>query len=203
MISIINYGLGNLNSIVNILKKIGVESTIISSPHELATAEKIILPGVGAFDQGMMNLQHVGWIEPLKTRVLEKKIPTLGICLGMQLMCKSSDEGKLAGLGWIDAHVKKFALPKDTALKVPHMGWNAITTTGENPLISTTQEEQRFYFVHSFHVVCNNSQDILAKASHGYEFAAAFHKENIFGVQFHPEKSHKFGMDLLKKFIAI
>jgi glutamine amidotransferase len=148
-----------------------------------------------------LGLRDGGWIDALNEAVLVRRVPVLGICLGMQLMCKSSEEGQLPGLGWIDAEVKRFNLHADSSLKVPHMGWNTVTVAKGNPLIAIDQGEQRFYFVHSYHVNCNQPSDTLAITHHGYDFTAAFAHENIFGVQFHPEKSHKFGMALLKKFV--
>lgn len=203
MICIVNYGLGNLNSILNIIKKIGGESRIIDEVSELKSARKLILPGIGAFDHGMKFLNERGWVDELNTAVLERKVPVLGICLGMQLMCKGSEEGLLPGLGWFDADVKRFRIPEGSPDKIPHMGWNALRIKKQNSLIGQKEEEQRFYFVHSYHVVCNNPHDELASAVHGYEFTAAISRENIYATQFHPEKSHRFGMELLKNFIAI
>ena len=203
MIHIINYGLGNLSSIKNIITKVGGISTIVNDVSQIKDASKIILPGVGAFDHGMRKLGEEGWISGLESAALERNIPILGICLGMQLMCNRSEEGKLSGLGWIDAEVCRFNMTPDAKLKVPHMGWNTVAIQKENLLLNKTQEEQRFYFVHSYHVVCNVQSDELATANYGYNFTAAFNKGNIFGVQFHPEKSHRFGMELLRKFIAL
>lgn len=203
MITIIDYGMGNLNSVANMINRLGGQAMRTSDPVLIAEAEKIILPGVGAFDQGMQNIRDGGWIDALNDAVLRRRVPLLGICLGMQLMCKSSEEGKLPGMGWIDAEVKRFRLPAESAVKVPHMGWNAVAVVKPNPLISGDEGEQRFYFVHSYHAVCKQSEDVLAIAQHGYDFPAAFGHGNIFGVQFHPEKSHRFGMALLKKFVEL
>jgi glutamine amidotransferase len=203
MICIVNYGLGNLNSIRNIIKKIGGESKIIDDVGELKEARKLILPGIGAFDHGMQFLNQRGWVDELNSAVLERKVPVLGICLGMQLMCKGSEEGVLPGLGWFDADVRRFRIPEGSPYKIPHMGWNALSIKKDNPLIGQKEEEQRFYFVHSYHVVCNNTEDVLASAVHGYEFTASISRDNIYATQFHPEKSHRFGMELLKNFIAI
>jgi glutamine amidotransferase len=185
MIYIVNYGLGNLNSIRNIIKKIGGQSKIIDDVNEVKDAKKLILPGIGAFDHGMKFLNEKGWIGALNEAVLERKVPVLGICLGMQLMCKGSEEGVLPGLGWFDADVKRFRIPPDSSFKIPHMGWNAVHVKKDNPLVEKKEEEQRFYFVHD------------------YEFTAAISHENMYATQFHPEKSHRFGMDLLKHFIAV
>ncbi len=203
MIYIINYGVGNLSSIANIIKKVGGESEIINDVSLLKKAKKIILPGVGAFDHGMKKLEEHGWIDELNDAVLNRKIPVLGICLGMQLLCKSSEEGVLPGLGWIDAEVKKFSFPEGSDLKIPHMGWNTVKVKKENPLIKETGEEQRFYFVHSYRVVCNNPEDTLATTNYGVEFTSSLSRHNILGAQFHPEKSHRFGMSFLKNFIDI
>ena len=203
MISIVNYGLGNLKSVLNMINKIGGQATIETNPKVLDHADKIILPGVGAFDYSMSNLNKNGWINALNEAVLARKVPVLGICLGMQLMCKSSEEGIIPGLGWIDADVKKFNYPLDSNFKIPHMGWNTVNIKKSNPLITDKENEQRFYFVHSYHVVCNNMKDILTTSHHGYEITSAFSHNNIYGVQFHPEKSHRFGMALLKKFIEM
>lgn len=198
-----DYGCGNLASIVRMVSKVGGEVAITSNASDLACADKIILAGVGAFDHGMAGLRDGGWIDALNEAVLVRRVPVLGICLGMQLMCKSSEEGQLPGLGWVDAEVRRFNLQHDSGLKVPHMGWNTVTVAKANPLISVDQGEQRFYFVHSYHVICNNPNDTLVIAQHGYDFTAAFGHGNIFGVQFHPEKSHKFGMALMKKFVEL
>jgi glutamine amidotransferase len=200
---LLDYGVGNLASIFNIIKRLGGRVAISRDRSELNNAKKIIIAGVGAFDHGMTNLRQGGWIDALNEAVLVRKIPVLGICLGMQLMCRSSEEGILPGLQWINAHVKRFKLPPDSNLKIPHMGWNTVNVVKPNPLIATDEGEQRFYFVHSYHAICINHQDILATVYHGYEVTAAFSHENIFGVQFHPEKSHRFGMALMKKFLEL
>jgi glutamine amidotransferase len=151
----------------------------------------------------MKTLIDAGWLNLLNEMVLVNKVPVLGICLGMQLMCKGSEEGVLPGLSWIDAEVKRFKLEIGENIKVPHMGWNTISTKNNSELLYSLEVEQRFYFVHSFHVICNNPLDIEGTSSHGYEFVSAFHHENIYGVQFHPEKSHRFGMNLLNNFLQV
>lgn len=203
MITIIDYGMGNLGSIANMIKRIGSNCQISSDIGKIAEAEKIIIPGVGNFDKAMENILSLGLLDVLKKKALTNKIPILGICLGMQIMCKSSEEGNLNGLGWINADVIRFKLPIDSILKIPHMGWNNVDVVKPNQLIKTEDGVQRFYFVHAYHAVCNNQQDVLATTHHGYEITAAFSRDNIYGVQFHPEKSHRFGMALMKKFIEL
>ena len=204
MITIIDCGMGNLGSILNMLKKIGVTAVISSNIYDIEEAKKLILPGVGAFDNGMKNLNDRGLIPLINRKVLVDGVPILGICLGMQLFSKRSEEGVLPGLGWIDAETVRFRFNSaGTNLKIPHMGWNFVDIRRENLLFRGMDENPRFYFVHSYHVICNNSSDVLTTTSYGYNFISAVNKENIFGVQFHPEKSHKFGMRLLSNFIAL
>lgn len=201
---IVDYGMGNLLSIQNMLKKLG-QSSLISNDHDIiAHASKLILPGVGAFDRAMENIHSMGLLEILNRKVIEDKTPILGICLGMQLMTKRSEEGNVLGLGWFDAETIKFKFP-DKKLKIPHMGWNYVKPQGENQslLDNNTTEQQRFYFVHSYLVKCADEQDIMATTEYGGQFTCAINRAHIYGVQFHPEKSHKFGMGLLRKFIDI
>jgi len=201
LITIVDYGVGNLGSIINMLKKVGVKAGIASDPALLKQAEKLILPGVGAFDAGMKKLMDTGLAELLNELVLEKKIPVLGLCLGMQLMTKRSAEGAEAGLGWLDAETIRFKFGAENAhLKVPHMGWNTLEIRRPHPLVAELGAEARFYFVHSYHVVCAEEDDVVAYTDYGYPLAAVISKDNIMGAQFHPEKSHKFGMQLLKNF---
>lgn len=198
MITIVDYKMGNLLSIQNMLKKIGVKSQITSDPLLIANATKLILPGVGAFDSAMNAIAELGLKEVLDDFVLVKKKPILGICLGMQLMCKYSEEGKTIGLNWIDADVKRF--PKtidDKKLMVPHIGWSIVAGSG---IMLKEKIENKFYFVHSYYVKLNDNKNLLFTSKYGVEFCSAFQKENIIGVQFHPEKSHKFGMHLLNEF---
>ncbi|MBS3918869.1 MAG: imidazole glycerol phosphate synthase subunit HisH [Deltaproteobacteria bacterium] len=201
-IVVIDYGLGNLGSIMNMLKKIGAEGTISSEVLDIEGAEKLILPGVGNFDQGMRNLSTLGLLPILEEKVIRKKTSILGICLGMQLFARKSEEGNSRGLEWIDAEVVRFKFDeRERHIKIPHMGWNLVNICQKNSLFEEMHPESRFYFVHSYHVVCKNEGDILTKTFHGYEFASAVRKENIYGAQFHPEKSHKFGMKLLRNFV--
>ena len=203
MIAIPLLPIGNSASIVRMVAKAGGDAQLIASPSELRHADRIILAGVGAFDKGMVSLRERGWPDALQEAVFQHHIPILGICLGMQMMCKFSDEGSRPGLGWIDADVKRFCLPENTALKIPHMGWNTVKVVKPNPLISVSGEEQRYYFVHSFHVTCHHPEDVMATTHHGCDVIAAFCRGNIYGVQFHPEKSHRFGMVLFEKFLAL
>lgn len=198
MIVILDYGMGNLKSIYNMFKKIGIESVIANDINSIKNASKYLLPGVGSFDHGMNNLRKATFFETLEKEVLDNKKPILGICLGMQLLTKSSEEGTEKGLGWIDAKTVKFDL-QDKSLSIPHMGWNT-TVAKRKEMIFKGLEENRFYFVHSYYVVCSNEADILATTQYGNKFSCSINKDNIYGVQFHPEKSHKFGMQLLKNF---
>jgi glutamine amidotransferase len=197
MIAIINYGTGNLQSIANMLGKIGQQSVITDKAVDIESADKLILPGVGAFDTGMCRLEEQGLITVLRQEVQEKKKPVLGICLGMQLMAKCSEEGKLAGLGWIDAEFRKFR----TQLPIPNIGWNTIKILKESRLSVGLPKESRYYYVHSYHAICHNPEDGLMSSVYDYEYISAYENGNIVGVQFHPEKSHLFGMKLLQNFI--
>lgn len=198
MITIVDYGMGNLGSIKNMLKKIGVPSLISSATADIKAAEKLILPGVGAFDNGMKNLAERGLIELLNHKVSVEKTPVLGICLGMQLMSKTSEEGVRSGLGWLNAQTQRFSLP--SSFKIPHMGWNTVAIQKEHPLFIDMPQGLRFYFVHSYHVVCLDSSAVLTQTQYGITFTSAVAQGNVCGVQFHPEKSHKFGMKLLANF---
>lgn len=201
MITIINFKMGNLGSISNMLKHIGTESIITSDPAAIESAEKIILPGVGHFDKAMHNLKQLELIDVLRKKVLKDCVPVMGICLGMQLLCKTSEEGGMDGLGFIDARVKRFSFSKDNGLKIPHMGWNLVKAEKLSPLMAGTGQDSRFYFVHSYHAVCNDPKDVLLSTLYGYRFTSSVERKNIIGVQFHPEKSHTFGMQLLKNFV--
>lgn len=204
MVVIINYGMGNIGSISNMLKRVGAEAIVSSNPQEIKKAARLILPGVGAFNNGMDNLNNLGLTSILNEMVIQQKTPILGICLGMQLMTKSSEEGSGPGLGWIDASTIRFKFGKEKQnLKIPHMGWNTIKWKKESVLFRDMFEEPRFYFVHSYHAVCNDKEDILATTNYGYDFVSAFQRDNIIGVQFHPEKSHKFGMQVLRNFVGL
>ncbi len=203
MIHIVDYGLGNLGSIGNMLKKIAVPCALVSDPAAAREARKLILPGVGSFDHGMASLVERGWLPVLDELVRERRLPVLGICLGMQLMTRSSEEGARPGLGWIDATTVRFPTGTSDAsgarLRVPHMGWNRIDAARAHPLVAA-EAPQRYYFVHSYHVVCDRPEDVIATSEYGHRFACAFARDNVMGVQFHPEKSHAFGMRLLRAF---
>jgi glutamine amidotransferase len=202
MITIINYNLGNPKSIKNMLAYFGVESRISANHADIASAERLILPGVGHFQHGMEQLEQLGLVDVLKKEVLENKKPILGICLGMQLLTKHSEEGNLSGLSFIDAQTKKFEF-LDATLKVPHMGWNTVEFKKDSAMNSGVSTNPRYYFVHSYYVECENQDDILCTTQYGQEFVSGFQHQNIFGLQFHPEKSHKFGMELLANFCKI
>lgn len=193
---------GNFASVIRMVQKSGGQAELVTSPSDLANFQKVIIAGVGSFDHGMHSLREAGWIEALDA-MRQRHVPLLGICLGMQMMCRSSEEGKLHGLGWIAGDVRRFQFPENSALKAPHMGWNTVSAAKPNPLIDPDGGEQRFYFVHSYFVVCDDASDVLATADHGVEFVAAFQHENVFGVQFHPEKSHRFGMALIENFLKL
>ena len=210
MITIVDYGMGNLGSIYNMFaKKIKVECEITSDPDKIKSAKKLLLPGVGAFDKAMQRISEGGIRDVLELKVLKEKTPILGICLGMQLLTQGSDEGKLPGLGWIDAYTHSFSFEKMNKLKVPHMGWNEVDLSQESPLTKGLSElvfhpdKPRFYFVHSYYVEVKNQSNSILKTNYGHEFDSAIQKDNIYGAQFHPEKSHKFGVQLFKNFAEL
>lgn len=203
MIVIVDYQkAGNPNSIKNMLEHIGVDAVISNSIDDIEKADKLILPGIGAFDSGMKILRDSGLISILSYKVVEEKTPILGICLGMQLFTRKSGEGSSLGLGWIDAETIRFNFSETLGgrYRTPHMGWNSVTLVQNNQLYNN-MVESRFYFAHSYHISGINRENILTTTLYGYEFVSSFVKENIIGVQFHPEKSHKFGMKLLKNFV--
>lgn len=203
MTVIIDYGIGNLDSVLNMFKKIGEKDVMISSDKDIIIkAKKLLLPGVGSFDAGMRNLEESGLIPVLNEKVLIEKTPILGICLGMQLLTYKSEEGIKAGLGWIDAETIKFNLTPELKLKVPHMGWSYVNVKRKNSLIDI-DSKSRFYFVHSYYVKCFDENQSIATSNFGVDFTCMVKKENIYGVQFHPEKSLKFGMKLLENFTKL
>ena len=203
MITIINYGMGNLGSVQNMLKRIGVATKVTSDVKEIEKAEKILLPGVGAFDAAIQKIDELNLRSLLVHKALEQKVPFLGICLGMQLLTRSSEEGVLKGLDLIPAKTIKFKFDNNPSLKIPHMGWNFVKQNNPSKLTEGFREDYRFYFVHSYKVVCDKNENSILKTDHGGEFDSAIQKDNIFGAQFHPEKSHKYGMHLLTNFSKI
>jgi glutamine amidotransferase len=194
---------GNFSSVVKIVEKAGGRADIVQDPKALEQYGKVIVAGVGAFDHGMDAIRDRGWLGPLDDAAKIRKVPILGICLGMLMLCEDSEEGVRPGLGWIPGHVRKFRPAPGSALKVPHMGWNTIEVRRPNPILEATASEQRFYFVHSFHAVCTDPSDVIAVAHHGIEFSAAIGRGNVLGAQFHPEKSHRFGLALMRRFVEI
>ena len=238
MIVIVDYGMGNLGSIRNMLKRIGAPSLISSDPSDIEAAAKLILPGVGAFDAGMSRLETLGLLPILNRKVLEERTPVLGLCLGMQLLTRASEEGALPGLGWLDAEAKRLPVKPmvaadaanaanavdavdaadevddvedvdaaddveaaDSDLKIPHMGWNFVQPAYDSWLLADLPPDPRFYFVHSYYVACRDARDIAGRTRYGGEFASVVVRDHVAGVQFHPEKSHKYGMQLLKNFV--
>jgi glutamine amidotransferase len=204
MITIIDYGVGNVGSIANMLKKIGTDSVITSDVEGIKAAEKLILCGVGSFDDGIEKLENMNIVNVLREKVLVDKTPILGVCLGMQLLTKASEEGSKEGLGFVDAYTKKFdfsSIKSDKNLRIPHMGWNVARAVKPSKLFDHMYDEPRFYFVHSYFVSLNNQEDELLQTNYGTAFTSSFEKENIIGVQFHPEKSHKYGMRLYENFV--
>jgi len=199
-VAIVDYGLGNTGSILNMLRHLGIQSYICEKPEDLKQASRIILPGVGAFDHGMKNLASTGMIEKLNEMVIKHKIPVLGICLGMQLMSQHSSEGSTAGLNWINASTIGFSPPPLQRLRIPHTGWNNVQEVNANPLLKNLPEDARFYFVHSYHVQCHEPEIVAGRTNYGGWFDSVIVKDNIFGCQFHPEKSHRYGMIILENF---
>jgi len=201
MVVVVDYKCGNGNAILNMLKFMGIDGILSSNAGDIENARRLILPGIGAFDTGMMRLMDFGLVEVLNRKVVCEKIPILGICLGMQLMTERSEEGKISGFGWIEGETIRFCFDGyRQSLKIPHMGWNHVRVAKENPLTKDLGNVGRFYFVHSYHVVCRDESNIITTTRYGYDFVSGFQKNNIIGVQFHPEKSHKYGMKLLKNF---
>lgn len=199
MIVIIDYGMGNLRSVQKAFERIKVPVFISSDKTEIPKADKIVLPGVGNFERGITNLRSIGLFDTLNEVVIEYKIPILGICLGMQLMTEFSEEGNVEGFGWIKARTKKFVFDR-AGLKIPHMGWNNINVVRDNIITNNISPDNLFYFVHSYYVSCENQGDVLATTNYGASFVSSFQKENIYGCQFHPEKSHDAGLKMLKNF---
>lgn len=200
---IVDYGMGNLNSVKRAMDRMKVDSIISSNPGDIVSSDKIILPGVGHFQRAMLNLKELNLLDVLNESVLIEKKPILGICLGMQLMAKKSEEGNAEGLGWFDAETVKFDVTDKLKHKIPQMGWNQIHIKKDSLLMRNIPELSEFYFVHSYHVKTDNESDVLNETQYEYTFPSAIEKENIFGVQYHPEKSHDAGTQLLKNFIQL
>lgn len=203
MIAILDYGLGNIKAFANIFKNLNIEHTIIQKAEQLESVDKIILPGVGAFDYAMQQFNQSGLRTAVEDKVLNQKIPILGICVGMQMLANGSDEGQEKGLSWIDGEVKLFNTENiKHKTKLPHMGWNEINHN-QHPLFQQIDSTARFYFVHSYYFKCNNEKDAIATTEYGFNFSSAVNHNNIYGVQFHPEKSHSNGIQLLKNFATL
>ena len=202
MITIIDYGLGNLRAFTNVYKRLNIDVQLASTVSDLKKASKLILPGVGTFDQAMNKLNSSGLRNYLDELVLKKQIPVIGVCVGMQIMAFKSDEGVLPGLGWINGKVKRLFL-NNTNLPLPHMGWNDIKIQKESPLIDNLDNHKSFYFLHSYYFQCQKLDDVIANINYGFDFPCIINHKNIFGIQCHPEKSHYNGMNLLKNFAKL
>lgn len=200
-IAIVDYGMGNLNSVKRKLNRLKTEAIVTSDVDEIQNATKLILPGVGHFKKAMENLTKLGLIPVLNEMAMERKVPILGICLGMQLMCESSEEGHVKGLSWIQGKVVHFSVSNPQKFKVPHMGWNTVSVQKDSPLMNGIPDNSEFYFVHAYHVILDEPTVCLHETNYDYSFASAFQKGNIFGVQYHPEKSHEAGDQMFKNFI--
>lgn len=204
MIHIVDYGLGNIQAFVTMYKRLGIETVRAKAGDDLRDVRKLILPGVGAFDHAMELLDASGMRQPLERLVREHKVPALGICVGMQILAGSSEEGVGAGLGWVGGRVRSFAgNPASAALPMPHMGWNDVIPAASSPLFKGLEDEARFYFLHSFYFECSDPANVAARADYGFQFDCAVQNDNVFGVQFHPEKSHHWGAALLKNFAEL
>jgi glutamine amidotransferase len=200
MIAVVDLGIGNVGSIANMLRRAGAEAVVTRDPHTIATADKLILPGVGSFDRAAERLDELCLRSALEQKVVAERTPVLGICLGMQLLTRRSEEGSAAGLGWIPGETRRFRFEAGCRLKVPHMGWNTARSLRPSVLFGEFEAEPRFYFVHSYYVACDDPEDATATCHYGHDFVCAVQRGNIAGVQFHPEKSHRFGLRLLKNF---
>lgn len=203
MISVVDYGVANVGSMLNMLRKVGADAQVVSTPDGVRSAKKLILPGIGAFDHGMTALADRGLADPIRERARDAGVPILGVCLGMQLLGLASEEGTLPGLGLLSARSVRFRFDAATPHKTPHMGWAAVAKAHDSPIFEGLDAEPRFYFVHSYHLVCDDSADVLARATYGVEFTAMVNRANVWGAQFHPEKSHRFGMKLLGNYAAL
>lgn len=200
MITVVDYGVGNIGAILNMLDYLGIEAQASGDSDVLERADRLILPGVGSFDKAMSTLRTRQLIEPLNRAVLERKVPVMGVCLGMQLLARRSEEGSEAGLGWINADVHRITLTVGSPLKVPHIGWMEVLPTRHSTLFDPDVASERFYFDHSYHLLCDRQDDVSAVMDYGSPLCCAVQAGNVCGVQFHPEKSHRFGMRLLRAF---
>lgn len=201
MIRVVDYGLGNVQAFVNIYKRLGIPVDTAKNSQELMAASKVILPGVGAFDWAMTRLENSGMRQALDFLAIEKKTPVLGVCVGMQMMARHSEEGSLKGLGWMNGEIKRMVQPSSAGpMILPHMGWNEVNARSQDLLFAGMQGTPRFYFLHSYQFMANLEDSVIAETCYGGKFASAVRAENLFGVQFHPEKSHGWGIQLLKNF---
>lgn len=203
MIAIINYGVGNLSSILNMFNRLSIDAIITDKTSDIKVADKLLIPGVGHFDSCMKNFNASGLRHLVEQRIFTDKINTLGICVGAQMMTRGSEEGMEKGLGWIDAETIKFTSSKENDIKIPHMGWADLKVVQNSPLWNDVPNQPRFYFAHSYHFNFESDSHVIGKCFYGYEYASAFSNDHIYGLQFHPEKSHKYGMKVLANFAAL
>lgn len=201
MITIIDYGSGNLLSVATAFRKLGADLKVSSSPADVAAADKLVLPGVGSLGDGMDQLRRSGLVDLLNQRILAERVPILGICLGLQMFTKRSEEDDAPGFGWIDAETRRFRPAADSQLKVPHLGWNEVARRREHAILQGIPDRTCFYFAHSYHLVCHQPADVLTTTVYGDEFVSGIERGNLFGFQFHPEKSHDFGWRLIRNFL--
>jgi glutamine amidotransferase len=203
VVTIIDYGSGNLLSVAKAFRRLLPDVCVSSRPEDVAQADKIVLPGVGSLADGMRHLEASGIAEVLRRRVTKEKVPILGICLGLQMFTRRSEEGDAPGFGWINAQTRRFAPTEQSGLKVPHLGWNEVRLTRQHPIVRGIPSGACFYFAHSYRVICEDQADVLATTDYGGQFASAVQRENLFGVQFHPEKSHDLGARLIRNFLEL
>jgi imidazole glycerol-phosphate synthase subunit HisH len=201
-VAIVDLGLGNIGAVVNMLHRAGGTACLVSDPNELDQYSKVMLPGVGSFDSGISKLESAGFRAALHSYASSGRA-LLGICLGMQLLADGSEEGRMQGLGLVPGTVRRFSVEQDRPIKVPHMGWNQVTCSREHPLTTGLDDSARFYFVHSYYFKCEDKQDELLSTNYGFDFSSGVQRDNVMGVQFHPEKSHRYGMQLIKNFIEL
>jgi len=202
-VAIVDYGMGNIHSVLKKLRRIGAEPSVVSTPGQVATADRFVLPGVGHFGQAMRNLEASGLRASLEEAVLVRGLPLLGICLGMQLLARHSADGDSTGLGWLDADVVRFDVSDCIRFKVPQMGWNTVALRKDSGLTLGLPTESEFYFAHAYHLVCSDPSDVLGETEYSYTFPSVVQRKNIFGVQFHPEKSHDLGEAMLRNFVGL